>query len=179
MTMEIRDATEEDVRDISRIYVDAWRDTYGSFVPLSYLESMSYEKEARECMEFAFLSGRPRTLQVATVHGQVVGYVCAIPNTEEPYGYDAEVAELFVDQKWRGKGIGRRLMLAATEWAIEQGFGSMVVWCWADNPNRRFYESIGGKLLRASMQTVENTPLEALVFGWRMEKLRKTLGGGR
>lgn len=37
----------------------------------------------------------------------------------------AEIVSLVVDEAWRGKGVGKRLLAAADEWALAKGFSKI------------------------------------------------------
>ncbi len=173
MEVRIRPAREADVLDIAQIYVDTWRTAYASFMPADFLKAMDYDEEARGVLDFAFDSGRLLTLQVAVVDKRIVGYICAGKNTDQPKAYDAEVYEIFVLSKYQGKGIGRRLLQSVIRWFEEEGFASVLIWCWENNPHRAFYEALGGRIVHSAMQTVDKTPLNAVVYGWELDKLHE------
>ena len=175
MEVSIRPAREADVLDIAQIYVDAWRTAYASFMPADFLKAMDYDDEARGVLDFAFDSGRRLTLQVAVADRRIVGYICAGPNTDQPKAYDAEVYEIFVMEKYQGMGIGRKLLRAAAQWFEEEELSSVLIWCWEDNPHRAFYEALGGRIVHSAMQPVDKTSLNAVVFGWELDKLQEAL----
>jgi ribosomal protein S18 acetylase RimI-like enzyme len=43
LNLEIRIASKEDIKGVSRVYVDSWRTTYRGLVPDDYLDELSYE----------------------------------------------------------------------------------------------------------------------------------------
>jgi len=177
--VHIRPAREADVLDIAQIYVDAWRTAYAGFVPADYLNAMDYDEEARGVLDFAFDSGKSVTLQVAVADRRVVGYISAGPNTDKPTNYEAEIYELFILKEYQGLGIGKKLMLKAAQWIDAEGFSSVLVWCWEQNPNRVFYEKLGGRLIHSAMQTVGKASLNAIVFGWELDKLVESLNSNQ
>lgn len=50
--MEIRKANKEDIKGVSRVYVDSWRTTYRGLVPDDYLDELSYEDAAKRWIDF-------------------------------------------------------------------------------------------------------------------------------
>jgi len=52
----------------------------------------------------------------------------------------------------------------------------MLVWVLAENPNRRFYESLGGRFLRSTTITLGGADLEEWAYGW--DDLRGLAGMG-
>ncbi len=43
----------------------------------------------------------------------------------------------------------------------------MLVWVLADNPMRRFYEALGGRLLREKKVEIGGVALDEVAYGWR------------
>ena len=50
--MEIRKASKEDIKHVSRVYVDSWRTTYRGLVPDDYLKELSYEEAEKRWIDF-------------------------------------------------------------------------------------------------------------------------------
>src|SRR5690242_6592719 len=71
------------------------------------------------------LSDERRAVLVATVDGKVVGWCTVVIDfaiTEPPY---ALLSGMVIDEAFRGRGIGRELLLAAEAWAKNQGLAKM------------------------------------------------------
>jgi aminoglycoside 6'-N-acetyltransferase I len=50
----------------------------------------------------------------------------------------------FVEEGWRGRGVGRQLIAAAEDWARKQGCREMASDTWIDNePSQRAHEALG------------------------------------
>jgi ribosomal protein S18 acetylase RimI-like enzyme len=57
---------------------------------------------------------------------------------------DGYVGELAVARDWEGRGVGRRLMAAAEDWAAGRGLAFLTLDTGADNhPARGLYRSLG------------------------------------
>ena len=52
--MNIREATMDDLEIISRIHVDAWKNTYTGIVPKEYLDKMSYKLQREKWIKRLF-----------------------------------------------------------------------------------------------------------------------------
>jgi ribosomal protein S18 acetylase RimI-like enzyme len=64
----------------------------------------------------------------------------------------ALVENCVVDKRYRRKGIGKKLFLAATEWVRRKGLGSIQLTVWqANKPALKFYQSLGFKTLHQRM----------------------------
>jgi GNAT superfamily N-acetyltransferase len=86
---------------------------------------------------------------VAAIEGRPVGYLLCVIEGAEPYvhpdfGSHAYIAELVVDEGSRGKGIGRRLIAAAEDFARASGLGRIFIGALAGNAAaHRLYEGLG------------------------------------
>ncbi len=57
-------------------------------------------------------------------------------------------------------------MGAVAGWLADKGLTALLVWVAADNPTRRFYEKLGGKPIRAKQETIGDTGIEEIAYGW-------------
>ncbi len=91
---------------------------------------------------------------VAEAEGHLVGFVVVrrlnpLPNAERQIlrhlgEVRAEVPALGVDSRWRRRGIGRRLMARAEEWAREHGATKITLDTYARSPlSNPFYQDLG------------------------------------
>jgi GNAT superfamily N-acetyltransferase len=141
MNLKFRQATREDLPEIVRMLADdflgAARERYENPLPESYVKAFE-EIDADANNE----------LIVAEADDEIVGtlQITFTPSISFQGGKRATVESVRVDAKYRGKGIGKRLM----HWAIERAKGEN---CFAiqltTNADRhdahRFYENLGFK----------------------------------
>ena len=65
------------------------------------------------------------------------------------------IDDLCVDERARGKGIGRQLYQHVCAWAKTQGCYDLTLNVWEGNDGaRRFYESMGMRVLKTGMETI-------------------------
>ncbi|MFC7329563.1 GNAT family N-acetyltransferase [Marinactinospora rubrisoli] len=147
----VRSARGEDVETVVAIQVAAWRELYGELLPEPVLAELSGdEARARFREQWQSSIERPPTsrhrLLVATDDRAVVGFV-AIGPAEDPDrwpGTDAEIYALHVHADHVRRGHGSRLLNAAVDHLVEDGFRTVHVWTpEADNPLRAFAEAAG------------------------------------
>jgi GNAT superfamily N-acetyltransferase len=94
---------------------------------------------------------------VAEENGQVVGFalgaiVDLIPDVfdQEPSGF---LADIYVDEAYRGQGIGRALVEAMTDWFRKQGVRYFEWNVAARNPDARaFWQAVGGQDVMVRMR---------------------------
>ncbi len=65
------------------------------------------------------------------------------------------IDDLCVDERARGKGIGRRLYEYVCAWAKAQGCYDLTLNVWEGNDGaRRFYENMGMRVMKTGMGTI-------------------------
>lgn len=88
---------------------------------------------------------------VAVAEGIVVGFVHIWAVSTLLTDDIAEIGGLVVDQRWRGKGIGRELMNAAEAWARQMGcYFVQVRWNIQRRGAHAFYGGLGYRRLKTS-----------------------------
>ncbi|RCV52180.1 GNAT family N-acetyltransferase [Marinitenerispora sediminis] len=147
----VRSARGEDVETVVAIQVAAWRDLYGDLLPAPVLAELTGEEAgARFREQWHTAVERPPSsrhrLLVATDDRAVVGFAAVGP-AEDPDrwpGTDAEIYALHVHRDHVGRGHGSRLLNAAVDHLLEDGFRTVHVWVLeAGNPLRAFVEAAG------------------------------------
>jgi ribosomal protein S18 acetylase RimI-like enzyme len=141
MNLKFRQATREDLPEIVRMLAD---DFLGS-------QRERYENPLRESYLKAFEEiqiDKNNELIVAELDGAIVGnlQITFTPSISFQGGKRATVESVRVDEKFRGQGIGRELMLFAIGRAREEKCVSMQLTTNADRTDaHRFYENLGFK----------------------------------
>jgi ribosomal protein S18 acetylase RimI-like enzyme len=149
MTILIREAVENDVEGIARVHVQGWRESYKDLLSPEALAGLSVEERMR-MWQGAFTRPNPqaRRLVAETDQGEVVGFACGGPT--RPEGVDvlraeAEIFAIYLLDKIKRQGVGRRLMRGVLDHLSGHGFRSAGLWVLKENlPARRFYEALGG-----------------------------------
>jgi ribosomal protein S18 acetylase RimI-like enzyme len=85
-----------------------------------------------------------RAVFVAEEHGEILGFATTSTRRHFADDVDAYVGELAVARRVERRGVGRRLMLAAEEWARRQGLTCVTLHTGAANTRARaFYAALG------------------------------------
>ncbi|EKP95233.1 GNAT family N-acetyltransferase [Thermaerobacter subterraneus] len=128
-------------------------------------------------------AGAARTLArkgddpVATAE-RVVGFAAAGPERSGDPEFRGELGAIYVLEEYQGRGVGRRLVAAAVRELLARGHRSMLVWVLAQNPYRRFYETLGGTRVRTRTIAIGGVDLEEWGYGWaNLEGLLRRLEG--
>lgn len=164
----VRPAIPADAPGIARVHVDTWRTTYRGLVPDEVLAGLSYEKgQARwertlqdpESGQFVFVAADGKS-------GQVVGFAVAGPERTGDPVYTGEVYAIYILEAYQRKGLGRRLIGACARELAGRDRKAMLIWVLRDNPNRPFYEALGGVKLRSQPLEIGGATLEEIAYGW-------------
>lgn len=164
MTFAVGPAVEADAEGIARVHVQGWRESYKDFLNPASLAGLSVEERAR--MWNAVLFARdPFTLALVarSAGGEIVGFASGGPvriGDSDALGTDAEIYAIYLLDRIKRRGLGRRLMAGLFDHFAIHGFASAGLWTLKDNkPAQRFYERLGGRpageqLLELRGQTV-------------------------
>jgi ribosomal protein S18 acetylase RimI-like enzyme len=165
--MHIRPATLADAAAIARVHVDSWRTTYKGILPDDYLANLTYER--RESLWREILSrpaGHSLDYVAADTPDNIVGFVSGGPERSGDPVYTGEVYVIYLLERWQGQGIGRQLTMTLVRQLMARGLTSLLIWVLAENPSRRFYEALGGRLVRDKRETTGGVQLIEVAYGW-------------
>lgn len=144
MTLEIRDAGDDDVSTIQRVLYEAV-----SWDPERDLPPLEVTVELPQLALYHRGWGRPGDIGViAEEDGETIGGALCRLFTEEEHGegyYDDKTPELGVAvwEGHRGEGVGAKLIGALELRAVGAGFETMSLSVEAANPASRLYERLG------------------------------------
>ena len=137
MSVSVRDAQPDDVDGIARVHVQGWRESYAGFLSAEALAGLSVEERAR-MWRHAFAKPEPRAkfLVAEAAEGEIVGFARGgpgLPGGSVPLGTEAEIYAVYLLDKVKRRGIGRRLMAGVFEHLAAQGFASVGSWVLTGN----------------------------------------------
>lgn len=141
MNLKFRQATREDLPQIVRMLADdflsATRERYENPLPESYLRGFE-----------EIQNDKNNELIVAELNGEIVGtlQITFTPSISFQGGKRATVESVRVDEKHRGRGIGKELMKWAINRAREENCVAVQLTTNAERKDaHRFYENLGFK----------------------------------
>jgi GNAT superfamily N-acetyltransferase len=174
---EVRLATLADASEITRVHIASWRDAYRHILPREHLEGLD-ERWLLGRREQSLMSAGAAT-HVAQHGGQLVGYCVAGRNRGPPPTIAGEMHAIYLLPEAQGRGLGRKLTLAAARWVLAELGPSMIVWTFEQNaPARGFYQHLGGSLCGYRFLSIDGAGIFPVVaYGW--ENLRAFLAAAR
>jgi GNAT superfamily N-acetyltransferase len=165
----IREAYQNDFEGIAKVRVDTWRVAYKGIVPDDFLESLSYQQIAERWKKIFWEDKRPGVAIFVAENEQkeIVGIaVCGPEQSQDPV-YRGEIYILYVLPHYQRQGIGHALVAACVQHLVQQSaVETMLIWAAAESPYRRFYESIGGKLVREKSKEIGGKMIPEVGYGW-------------
>jgi ribosomal protein S18 acetylase RimI-like enzyme len=97
----------------------------------------------------------------------LVGLCMGGPAETAALPHSGEVYALYVRASHQGRGLGRGLVQAVAAHLAQLGMSALQIGCLAENaPARRFYESLGGRLVDERLFDEEGVMLPEVVYGW-------------
>lgn len=163
----VRRARGPDAREIARIYVESWRDTYAGVLPTERLVSMSQPLQARVWAHQIRRSGVGSPILVAEspISG-MIGFISGGKARQEWTPPAGEIYTLYVDPVARELGVGRILLTSMLSALAAAGHDRIVVWVLADNPARFFYEAMGGRRCGQRLERFWGADRQEVAYAW-------------
>ncbi len=173
----LRHARPEDAVAIGAVHVAAWRSTYPGILPDKYLARLSVTRYAAYYEQIMRDGG---WVWVAALEGprgapRVVGFATAGRGRERlPKIAEGEIETLYVLDDYRDQGLGRGLLRACGASLAAAGCRSAFLWVLSENPNRWFYERMGGTRTLDASVLVAGRRMPQTAFVW--DPIERLLG---
>lgn len=166
----IREVELKDIKDLARVHVDCWCETYQGIIPNTYLESLKYTD--RQVMWEKLIPRRPElgaTFVVEDTNGDVVGFADCGPAREHEHGFAGELYAIYLLKRFQGNGHGKELIEKVKETFKRLGHDSFYLWVLKDNPTKKFYEKAGGIYLKSQPIDIGGKELIEDLFYWELK----------
>ena len=142
----IRKAQIQDIETICRLLEQVLRVHHAGRPDLFRESGKKYDEKALQEM----LQCPENPIFVYEEDGAVLGYIMcqehAISGSALKSVKTLYIDDLCVEEKARGKGVGKKLFQFVKEYAQENGFYNITLHVWEGNPGaKQFYESLGLK----------------------------------
>ena len=145
--MRIRPGTTADIEEISRVYAQAWRETYQGLAPEPFINGMTAGAAAQIFRDSLPSDTHSYFFHVAEAsQRRLVGFADGGKERSHPENGVGELYAIYILKEFQKQGTGRLLFEGAVESLLKSGLNSMVVWVLEVSPYRKFYESLHGIL---------------------------------
>lgn len=167
--MIIRPMRLEDVPGVARVHARTWQTTYRGIIPDDYLAAIQEEEWQQRWLP-AFQQPQPdRFAYVAESeeNGEIAGFVRGGPTRYPDLPYRGELYAIYILRTYQGRGLGRRLVRALACDFQCIGLAEMLLWVFeANTSSRRFYEALGGQLVRTNSFEIGGVSLNECAYAW-------------
>lgn len=165
MTIEFRRAIESDLVEIGHVTVDTWRSTFDGLLPGAFLDGMSYQEQTER--HHRYFSQKDVVFHVATDQdGKIIGFASGGPNRHADFSAQNEVYAIYVLQAYHGRKIGSGLFRRVATDLGTPGRNGLVVLALGNNPNRVFYQHLGGRETTAKQLTLGSATVNQFAYVW-------------
>ncbi|KEF36933.1 MULTISPECIES: GNAT family N-acetyltransferase [Bacillaceae] len=135
--MEIRKATIDDIKDISRIHALSWKSAYKGIIPQTYLDEL---KEDFWVSAFeTWLNDKVLTAQVMMENGSIIGCVAYGKARDKSLFSWGEIVSIYLLPEYFGKGYGNKLLESALLDLKQSGFQNNYLWVLKQNQRARYF----------------------------------------
>jgi GNAT superfamily N-acetyltransferase len=167
----VRRAVPDDLTGMARVHVETWKTTYRGIVPDERLDRLTVESDIAGGFG-RWLREPPAGVAIfvaLTRADKIVGFALACPPREPEPDFSGELGAIYVRKAHQGRGVGTALVRDAARHLLHLGRTSMIVWVLEQNPYRRFYERLGGVVVRKRMRDsrLAGVPLPEVSYGWK------------
>ena len=170
----IRDITLDDIPALANLTINSMQETFRGIVPDTALQFTEAESAANW---LKFLGGeglgdRDFLVVAQAEDGQIVGYAWGGPSVDEreyveTSVYAGELRQIATLPAYQRRGVGRILVRYVAARLSEQGIHSLRVEVLRENPNREFYERMGGQYIGQRPYDFDGIPMVMYCYGWK------------
>lgn len=137
-----REAAQVQVRQLLASDRSAWERLFRAYIDFyeRRLDDAEYERAWQRLLDDREIHGR-----AATLDGELIGIVHFLRHAHTNAADVCYLQDLYTEPSARGRGVGRALIDAVTDWAREQGCSRVYWHTHADNASaRRLYDGVAG-----------------------------------
>ncbi|HTB98021.1 MAG TPA: GNAT family N-acetyltransferase [Terracidiphilus sp.] len=162
--MLLRPAEPADALAVARVHVLSWQAAYRGLIDDAYLDSLRPADRA-ERYDFSHKDPLLPYTQVALDAGRIVGFATTMPSRDDDTFEEGELAALYLEPDFWGRGIGVALIAAARDHLVKSGIRQAVLWVLAGNQRAaHFYEQDGW--------SAEGTERSQTIWGVTVKEVR-------
>lgn len=138
--MIIREAEKADAESIVNININGWLETYHGIFPNDVLKKLEQKKS--ESIEKC--KNKISEYIVCEMENKVIGFLRYGKNKKNYNDKYAEVYAIYIDSKYKKRGIGRKLLEYSFN-KLKGTYDNVLISTIQENSANKFYEKCGGK----------------------------------
>lgn len=164
--ISFRRGTVEDIPALSEVYLRSVLGSYRGFLPDEHLDGLSVEErnqvfaERRSAHEDSY-----RVIVAENVEG-IVGLIDFAHRPKDEIGCDGHVFSFYLVPEFQRKGLGGLLFRTAIRRMRAEGYSSVWLDTFENNPYRAFYDRMGGEPVGLGAHDVNGEKRVTAVYRW-------------
>lgn len=166
----LRLAASADARSLAELHVASWHETYTGILPDEILSGLSVDSRERAWAKILASPTIGSEVVIAVDDGRFVAFGAACLQRDSALkglGYDGEISAIYVLRSHQHRGIGRQIMQNLAHAIQDAGQRGAALWVLRENMlARRFYEQLGGQMVKERTDKRENAALVEVAYGW-------------
>lgn len=132
--IEVRSATYDDLPEVVRVNIAAWRDAYIGQVPQDYLDNLDFSQKLKEWQDrFASNADGEQHLDLVFINNEMVGFIAYGRGRDEGTEGCAEIYAAYLLKDYWGMGVGYTLFQTAKKAMIKNGYTEAYLWVLMEN----------------------------------------------
>ncbi|MFT3745609.1 MAG: GNAT family N-acetyltransferase [Pyrinomonadaceae bacterium] len=166
--IRFRRGSVEDIPATAVAYLASVRGSYQGFLPDEYVDALSVDTRCEvmadrwEAHEESY-----RLLIAEDENVGVIGFIDYAFMESDNYDHDGHIFSFYFVPEFQRRGLGRELFLECLRSMRREGYDSVTLDTFANNPFRPFYEKMGGTVIGEMPRHKSNGLDEpGVVFGW-------------
>ena len=144
----IRKMNKDDCKGMTHVITIAWNETYKGIVPDEILDNLYLNEKEREEKAKNRFNEDDNHQFVLEVDNKIVGYMNVGISDDKDYHHCGEIHAIYIINGYKGYGFGREMIDFGIKELKEMHCDKMLIGCLVGNPTNKFYEHIGGKLIK-------------------------------
>ena len=166
--ISIRAALSDEASRLAEVHDRCWRATYREMMPAAVIERFTVARRAAMWQRMLNASVETRCAYVAEdTDAGIVGCAWGGPEESSDPSYRSEISGIYLLPAYQRRGVGRALLQVVARCLLQQGYPSLLLWALTENHRaRRFYEALGGALLREREVAMDGGTIREVAYGW-------------
>lgn len=171
--MLIRRLSNEELYKAVDLRIECWNNDYRGVIPPNVMDR-------EEELEFLISWINEKCDDIRRIYGvfdgeKFAGFVGASIAEKEDSDNGVELNYLFVDQEYRERGLGLKLIKAVVDEFKVYGYRELIVYNWHGVLSNKYYLYLGGKVKKQVIQSLKGQDTLVDVFVWDLIDIIKTL----
>ena len=148
--LNFRLANKTDAQKITQLHTQSWRENYQFSLTPEFLNNSIVDYMSGKWKRRLNEENEKQIVIIAEKENELIGFACTYLDFDPVHG--AMLDNIHVSKKYKGQGIGKKLMTHSAKKVLENGGSKMFLWVLANNiPTIKFYEKLGGKNVGSEM----------------------------